>query len=179
MGTYAPVWFLLLMIAVDDVKEHRIPNRLLLLATFFLLVDALASYSSSLEYVHAFAGGIALFAAGLVLFLVKAMSPGDVKLLFVVGVFVGWGELTEACLYITLAGGLVGLFYLFFNASLNSEGFYGLTKKYLFNRFMWLQGIRVNPQLTDGYCHSRYQAKFTMPFAPSVVIGLAMFSYFQ
>lgn len=178
MDMYAPVWFLLMAIAVVDVRERRIPNKLLLLSTLIILIIALMFYSSPMDYAYTLAGGIALFSVGFILFLVKAMSPGDVKLLFVVGAFVGWGDLTEACLYITLAGGLVGLFYLLYNTSLNNEGLFTMSKSYIFNRFLWMQGIKPKVEAV-GVCHSRYSSKLTMPFAPSVVIGLAMFSYFQ
>lgn len=178
MNIDIPIWFFLIAIAVADVKEHRIPNKLLIITTFVILVIALMFYSSPMSYAYTLAGGIALFSVGFVLFLIKAMSPGDVKLLFVVGAFVGWGDLTEACLYITLAGSLVGLFYLLYNTSLNNEGLFTLSKSYIFNRFLWMQGIKPKVEAV-GVCHSRYSSKLTMPFAPSVVIGLAMFSYFQ
>ncbi|MFA0607551.1 prepilin peptidase, partial [Vibrio sp. 10N.222.49.B4] len=66
------------------------------------------------------------------------------------------------------------LFYLLYNLS-NSSCF--SIKSYFENKIIVLGGAAPVIDKTANL-HTRYSNKVTMPFAPSVVIGLAMYSYF-
>ena len=90
------------------------------------------------------------------------MSAGDVKLLGVIGMIFGASSIVDVGYYILMASGLIGTMYLFL-FKVNNLQYQGCS-------------LSVNP--LNKQIHARYKEKITMPFAPSVVIGLAMYSYF-
>lgn len=180
MDIYAPFWVVMIIIAINDIRWHRIHNNLLILLLLFLVVRFLTPPVDINQIFYSIYGAIAFFAFGLVLFFLRAMSAGDVKLLFVVGAYVGWGNLVESGVYIIFSGGIVGALYLLYSVSQSGDKFSFLAKNYFFNRWI-LRGIQYSPEKESAvsFHHARYRNNLTMPFAPSVVIGLAMFSYFH
>jgi prepilin peptidase CpaA len=90
------------------------------------------------------------------------MSAGDVKLLGVIGLIFGASSIVDVGYYILMSCGFIGTMYLFLY-KVNSLQFQGCS-------------LSINP--VNNQVHARYKEKITMPFAPSVVIGLAMYSYF-
>ena len=172
---FLPFWIVLLIVAVCDVSQHRIPNRLLLLMV--LLFSLQLSIQFSFEQLRiSLAGGLAMFSFGLLLYFVRAMSAGDVKLLGVIGLYVGWGNLQSVAYYITISAGIVGITYIFHH--LASHNWLGI-KGYFEQKVISLVNISSNLEHPEIGSHSRYRNKVTMPFAPAVVIGLAMYSYFN
>lgn len=114
---------------------------------------------------------LVVFALGFLLYLIKAMSAGDVKLLGVVGYVIGLHYVPQAMFYVLISAGLIASYYLFYNLS-----FLGLSNPLL---------VLSEPKLLTGSNYNgannnvlRYQNRLTMPFAPAVAIGLAMFFYF-
>ena len=110
---------LLLSVAVvTDLRSRRIPNALVLSG----IVAAVLSHAACwLAGSPAFAGpalwsplaGLASgFALLLPLHLLRAMGAGDVKLMAMVGAFVGPGTVATATLYTLLAGGLLSLVFM-------------------------------------------------------------------
>ncbi len=83
MDIYAPFWVVMIMIAINDIRWHRIHNNLLILLLLFLVVKLLIPPIDYNEILYSMYGAIALFVFGLILFFLRAMSAGDVKLLFV------------------------------------------------------------------------------------------------
>ncbi|MEZ9541111.1 prepilin peptidase [Vibrio sp. 10N.286.48.C11] len=167
-------WALLIAVSVYDVEKHRIPNKILVL---FLFVYFLSMFNSNFTFdvfLMSLFGLGAFFCFGLLLYFVRAMSAGDVKLLGIVGMYLGWGQLLDASYFILLSSGVIGTFYLLYNFS-NSSSL--SIKGYFENKMIALGGVA--PVLDkSSILHARYSNKATMPFAPSVVIGLAMYSYF-
>jgi prepilin peptidase CpaA len=101
-----------------DVKTRRIPNRLIVLGTVAALaLHALARHGAGLF--SADAGGPGLlsalsgFAVGLLLLLpfyaLRTLGAGDVKLMAMVGAFVGVPGVIGATLLAMLAGGILAL----------------------------------------------------------------------
>ncbi|MFS1865900.1 prepilin peptidase [Vibrio breoganii] len=159
-------WSIFIIIAIYDLREHRIPNFLLFWLVGFQLGDVLVHDSALLS--NFLLGFISFFLIGLALYLVRAMSPGDVKLLGVVGFYIGFDGSASFFYYLLIASGVVATFCLLDNHSNGRPsmlctliGNTGLIKKSSYE--MW---------------HIRYGYKLVMPFAPSVVIGLALFYYF-
>jgi prepilin peptidase CpaA len=172
---FLPFWIILLIVAVCDVAQHRIPNRLLLLMIMLFLLQ-LSIHFSFEQLRVSLTGGLALFLCGLLLYSVRAMSAGDVKLLGVVGLYIGWGNLQPLAYYITLSAGIVGVTYICHHcASHDGLG----VKSYFEQKVISVTNISSNMEQAKPGIHSRYKDKVTMPFAPAVVIGLAMYSYFN
>ncbi|WP_046223367.1 A24 family peptidase [Vibrio sp. ECSMB14106] len=167
-------WMLLIAVSVYDVEKHRIPNKILIL---FLFVYFLSMFNRNYTFdvfLMSLVGFVAFFCFGLLLYFVRAMSAGDVKLLGIVGMYLGWGQLLDASYFILLSAGVIGSFYLLYNFA-NSSNF--TVKGYFENKLIALGGVA--PVIDkSGSLHARYSNKVTMPFAPSVVMGLAMYSYF-
>lgn len=117
--TTAVLLCLLLVAVTTDLRSRRIPNTLVL--TGMLL--ALAAHALSLAAdLPALAGDrwwapLTGLAVGLIallpLYLLRATGAGDVKLLAMVGAFVGVPTIWSAALYTLLAGGLLSLALMF------------------------------------------------------------------
>lgn len=171
MNTYMMlvIWGLLIVIAIFDLKENRIPNKYLLLIIFFTSMLKLTSQEAiSTSFINGFLGASIMFSGALILHLIKALAPGDVKLLGCIGYLVGWGNLTTTSYWLVIASGMISaLFGLFMVAG---EGAIIRSKKdYYLSLF--LGG-------SSNFFHGDTGGKLRMPLAPSVVVGLALSHYF-
>lgn len=159
-------WFILLIISCHDLKENKIPNVMLVVLLIFKVIS-LSFQNGSFWY--AILGGLLFFSGGFILYLLRALSPGDVKLLGVIGFYVEYGNLVEASLCITIYSGVVAVFYLMYNLS-----FLGVTNlSVIFMQPSLLKGSNTNYNKSQV---GRYSGKLTMPFAPCVVLGMAAYS---
>ncbi|MGF1752807.1 A24 family peptidase [Vibrio makurazakiensis] len=163
------IWSILLVIAVYDSRDNRIPNiwllpLIILSAAYHFQMNGLTASLSALG------SGVIFFGLGLLLYFLKAMAPGDVKLLGAVGVFCGWGNLLASAYWITVGAGIVASFYLLlFLATKPDES------KLVINEYSQSFLYGHNQVKANRLNNSN---KLRMPFAPAVVIGLALFSYF-
>jgi prepilin peptidase CpaA len=106
--SYAIVLFLLAIATVFDVSSHRIPNWLVFSGALLgLAYHAFSPYGTG---VIASAGGLAV---GLVsfmpLYLLRAMGAGDVKLMAMVGAYLGPASAFGAVVTVFIAGGVLAL----------------------------------------------------------------------
>jgi len=101
---------LLVGAAVSDYRTHRIPNWLVLSGALFGVIynTALAPspYANILFPLAGLGLGLVLF---LPLYLVRAMGAGDVKLLAMVGAFLGPGDTFRAALASMIVGGVLSI----------------------------------------------------------------------
>ena len=103
-------WFaaILALAAASDLRSFRIPNPLpLLLVVGFVL--AAAAGIPGLEPIGGLMAGLLMTVVGFVLFSLRAMGGGDVKLMAAASLWVGWGGLAEQVALVTLIGGIFAL----------------------------------------------------------------------
>ena len=94
--------------AVTDVRSARIPNRL----TYSSLVAALVLRTALLGLTGLKSGAVGMLAAGglfLFLFVMGAMSGGDMKLMAAMGAWVGSTQVVTLILAAALAGGVLAI----------------------------------------------------------------------
>src|SRR5690242_11211981 len=100
---------LLLVAAVHDIHARRIPNTLVLTGVVagLLLNGVLPSALGGPGVLDSLFGLVAGLLLLLPLYLVRAMGAGDVKLMSMIGAFLGAQAVVQAFIYILLAGGLL------------------------------------------------------------------------
>ena len=97
--------------ALDDARDYRIPNRLVLAIAALYPVQVLAS-PAFIAILPAIVVGAATFAVGLVLFSRALLGGGDVKLMAAVAMWAG-PELVMPFLFVMgIGGGILSLLML-------------------------------------------------------------------
>jgi len=102
---------LLLLAAWQDIRSYRIPNLLVLLgAGGGVLLNTLLPYDAGgLGFLSSVLGLCIGLISLLPLYLLRAMGAGDVKLMAMVGAFVGPAAMLSVTLYVLLAGGVLAI----------------------------------------------------------------------
>lgn len=107
---------LLVLAAFIDLRTWRIPNWLTAVGMAWGLGWNMASAPSVTTGVLASLAGLGLgLALFLPMWLIRVMGAGDVKLMAMVGAFLGPVETIKAALVVFIVGGLAVLFYAFAN----------------------------------------------------------------
>ena len=101
---------LLILAAVIDWRTYRIPNWLTVGGMVFgLIYNTVAGATALSAFLTALAGlGVGLGVL-LPVYMLRVMGAGDVKLMAMVGAFVGVPDILYAVLYSLIAGGVVAL----------------------------------------------------------------------
>lgn len=116
--TYVLLAALLGVAVISDLRSRRIPNKLILSGIgLALAVDAIAMSTSTAPIAgpawwSPLTGLATGFALLLPLYLLRATGAGDVKLMAMVGAFVGAPTVLAATLYTLLAGGLLSMVFM-------------------------------------------------------------------
>lgn len=166
------IWIGFVVTAVCDAREHRIPNLFLVIILGLCAVEKSLSVNPLDNLLWASVAGLCFFAGSLLLHLIGVMAPGDVKLLGVVGFWLGWGDLRGALFWIAVSSIAIGLLYALINRVGN-----GGSMKLLLTKYTMLVAYGTKT-LEPRKLRERVEQKLRMPFAPVVVIGLAMHQYF-
>lgn len=97
--------------AYFDIKSARIPNRLTYSAILaaLLLRPALMGWQGFLEGLGGLLLGGGIFA---LLFMIRTMGGGDVKLMAAVGALVGFSNTGQALIVCTIFGGMMAMCYV-------------------------------------------------------------------
>lgn len=101
------LWILgvvLLIASWKDVTQRKIPNTLLVVASAWALLWSTTAGGVGLS--AALIGGVVALVVFLGLHVTGAMGAGDVKLMAVVGLFLGQSDVLIVCLSVLIAGGL-------------------------------------------------------------------------
>lgn len=147
--------------AVSDVRARRIPNWL----TYGSLVAALACRAvlGGWHGLGQAAGGV-LIGGGVffLLFLVRGMGAGDVKLMAAVGAWAGFSKSASLLLATALAGGVLAVFYM---------AFYRRTGSTVANagellRFHLASGVKPHPEL-----NLESEGALRMPYGLAIAAG--------
>ncbi|WP_331437811.1 A24 family peptidase [Vibrio mytili] len=154
------IWGLLLAIGVSDAQRHRIPNQLVAFLLLAVVVSILQQ--SSVVWSLHLKGVFITFAVGFGLYLVRIMAGGDVKLLSVLGLWLGGKTMWQAIPYMVLAGGIIGVFFLALHLASSNVSFTQQVKGYALQK------------ATPGW---KSKQPLVIPFAPAIVIGLAYYFY--
>ena len=113
--TLSVVWlaFVAIMVAaaVTDVLSYRIPNGLVI-ALFALFVVAAAVNWSEVPWLSHAAAAIIIFCAGALLYAIRQMGAGDVKLLAVAALWSGLFPLPRLMVFVSFCG-LIGVLVIF------------------------------------------------------------------
>jgi prepilin peptidase CpaA len=166
------IWIVLFAVAVSDAKEHRIPNYLLLVIFALVFADiTLIEQNFSLLF-YSLITGITCFIVALLLYFLGVMAPGDVKLLGVVGFWVGSEHVLGSVYWIAVSSVIVGLFYAVLRLADSPDQLRTIVNKYSMLAQFGSSGTKVLRTPKGMEQHYR------MPFAPVVVIGLALYFYF-
>jgi prepilin peptidase CpaA len=109
---YSILFALLLVASISDCRSYKIPNWLTFGGSAFI------PFSPQLGFGWALGG----FALGLCfmlpLYMLGIMGAGDVKLMAMVGAFLGMTHTVYAVLFVFVTGGLAALVYALWNRSL-------------------------------------------------------------
>ncbi|SDW05592.1 A24 family peptidase [Nitrosomonas communis] len=102
---------LLLIAAWQDIRYYRIPNILVFPATVtgVLLHTLLPQDMGGLGILFSLAGLVVGLVALLPFYLLRAMGAGDIKLMAMIGAFVGPASMLVITVYVLLAGGVWAL----------------------------------------------------------------------
>lgn len=165
---YVPILLALLVGAsYFDLRARRVPNGLNLLG----LVAGLTTqwFSCQIDGLAAAAvGGFAALTCSLPLYLMRGLGAGDVKLLCVIGVFLGWPIIMQAMLFSLWVGGSFGLAILAWRKGLStySRRYIGMLRQLLVTGRL----DYIPPQPLDP-------ASQQLPFVPFIAAGTLMAIY--
>lgn len=157
-----------------DLREHRIPNVLIvLLLTLGLIMHTVGPANGRAGLFDAFPGALGTVKAGLGVlaglavflpfYVSRSMGAGDVKLMAALGAFVGPGEVIGLALSVLVAGGVLAAFRMLLKRN---------ARRVMGNVKLVLSGW--------GYGTSQFdpatQSADRMPYAFSFALGLLAFS---
>jgi len=104
---------LLIVAALTDLRERRIPNWLPAGIVILYPVQVMAS-PDPVAWLPALAVAATVFAAGALLFARQLLGGGDVKLMTAVALWAGLGQLSLFAVVTSLAGGALAMATLFY-----------------------------------------------------------------
>ena len=104
---------ILLAATVCDYLWYKIPNRLIYIGIVAGYLYKLIMYSPG-EALYSLLSGISVTLGLSVLYIVRALGAGDIKLLGLVGVFVGFSGTVKICLISLIVGAFAGFVILIY-----------------------------------------------------------------
>jgi prepilin peptidase CpaA len=115
----AIVLIFLIVATVFDVRSHRIPNWLVFSGALVgIAYQALSPYDRGA--IHSLAGMAVGLAAFMPLYMLRAMGAGDVKLMAMVGAFLGPASAIGAVLMTFIAGGVLAIAAAIWNGAMQT-----------------------------------------------------------
>jgi prepilin peptidase CpaA len=110
---------LLVIAAISDFRTYKIPNLLTVSGIIFgLIYSTVVPFSIHHGFLWALGGLLLGFSILLPLYALGVMGAGDVKLMAMVGAFLGVTDTLHAVIFTFIAGGIAALVFAIFNKSL-------------------------------------------------------------
>lgn len=159
--------FVVVAAAVVDIRSRRIPNWLSL--PYLVAGVVVSAYWGGMTGLGSSIAGIGLATVIVgILWYLRGMGMGDLKLLAAVGAWVGPGQLLLALVATGIAGGFLALGYALWHGSVGRalDGTAELILRFPENGFRPHRTIRLDN------AHA-----LKMPYAPAIAIG-TIFSFF-
>ena len=166
---YSLLFVLLLIASVSDCRHYKIPNWLTFGGSAFALIySAFIPFSPQLGFGWAL-GGFALgLSLMLPLYMLGMMGAGDVKLMAMVGAFLGMTDTLYAVLFVFVSGGLAALAYALWHQSL--VRMLGNIKRSMESMLLSAMG-GLRPQMPTSSGDSIGK----LPYAVSIALGTTVF----
>lgn len=171
----AALALLLMASVVTDLRSRRIPNKLVLLGLGLATVAHGAAWAIGADALAGSVGwapltGLLVGGGGLmVLYLLGACGAGDVKLMAMVGAFIGPSDAAAALLYTLAAGGVLSLLFMVMRRATAET--MGNVRFLLTDWLVRLQtpggggGVRLSPLQTTA---------IRLPYAVAITAGTAV-----
>ncbi|MDP3709010.1 MAG: A24 family peptidase [Polaromonas sp.] len=110
---------LLVLASVSDYRTYQIPNLLTVSGMVFgLIYNTAVPFSINLGFFWALGGLLLGFLIMLPLYVLRVMGAGDVKLMAMVGAFLGVTDTLHAVIFSFIVGGMAALAFALFNKAL-------------------------------------------------------------
>jgi prepilin peptidase CpaA len=138
---------LLAAAAVSDYRTYRIPNLITGGGIVFALVYNIVSPPWHADWTFAPAGMLLGFGAMLPLYALRALGAGDVKLMAMVGAFLGVAGTVQALLFSIITGGIAALAY---SLRKRAMGPMLANTGAIMRGLLWSPISGANPQLRPG-----------------------------
>lgn len=152
---------IVIIAAVIDIKSKRIPNKLVLAGMILSIISqVLIEKNGIVEWASGFLTGFAIFFP---FYFLRIMGAGDVKLVAVVGGFVGTVAATKVILFTLVAGGVLAIITAIYT---------GVLRKTLENvRFMVTHAAVKALQKESLKIDSLNIATSKMPYGLAIALG--------
>lgn len=164
------IWTLLFLIVVYDLREQRIPNKLIVLLALIVFLSLLSLEGFGMEQLLSSVGGAAFaLAIGLVLYALGIFAAGDVKLIAVLSLWLGYANVGNFYVASVFCGGVISIFFLLERFSKSNVRFRDIFSTYLVSNIY-------------GRIHKSKAIEpvvIKVPFAPAIVSGLILLPYFS
>jgi len=102
----------LLWLAVTDIRERRLPNKLVAFVGALFFVDAVANHMSLGDLLSHLFTAVVVYLICAVLFAAKMLGGGDAKLAAVIFLWTGMYLSGPAAILISIVGGLIAMISL-------------------------------------------------------------------
>lgn len=163
--------YILLLAVFFDIRERRIPNPLIVagLAAGLVVSFQTMGMHGLIASSEGCLLGVAVF---IPFFVLRQLGAGDVKLMGVVGAFVGVDAMFKVILYTLIAGGLVGAIALVGSGKL---------APFFLNLRLWLASLGVSMGGKDAVSFARVadSSVLRIPYALAIAMGALLWMWLE
>jgi prepilin peptidase CpaA len=160
---------LLVLAAVIDARSYRIPNAITVAG---MVLGVLVTMAEGPGMLVGLGRGVAGLALGLIallpLYVFSIAGAGDVKLMAMVGAFVGVPDVFPALLFVLITGGVMAVFVVVSR---------GLTRRVVANLVFLLRAATATAITGVRGTDTRMVSAGRLPYAVCICVGTAIFLF--